>query len=189
MGKFDSEPPASLPNRVELVEDQLRGEQRRPDFDARRELLFDVRQSLRRFEQAELRLKFSGEANSSGPRPAYPFTKSMTLVNEGIAFGETVEERLERHGGSAETRKSQRTRTGKLPINSAPSAESPPAEALPPESEPPDAVEQNPTAARRTRPSPSNERVMSAPDERAPRVATSKKPAKKQAAPRKKGRT
>lgn len=184
----NSDPPPSLPNVVTLDENQLRGEQRNPEFDSRRELLFGVRQSLRRFESAEFRSKFSGQTESSDPRPAYPFTKSMTLVNEGIAFGETVRERLEREGHSSETRTSQRTRTGKLPINSEQRAESPSTEALPPESEPPKAVEQNATAERRTQPSPSNQQVVNAPGRSAPRVARSKKPAKK-APPGKKGRT
>jgi hypothetical protein len=190
MGKpRNSEPPASLPNLVELDEEELRGEHRKPQFDFRRELLFDVRRSLRRFEPAEARSRFSGEAESGDPRSPYPFTKSMILVNEGIAFGETVTERLERQGRSSEMRTSQRTRTGKLPINTARPAESPPAEALLPESEPPDAVEHNPSAQRRTQPSPSNEKVMSVSEKRAPRVAKSKKPAKKQPPPGKKGRT
>jgi hypothetical protein len=178
-----------LPNVVVLEDEQRRGEHRKPEFDIRRELLFEVRRSLRRFERPELRPKLSGRDEPSDPRPAYPFTKSMTLVNEGIAFGETVKERLDRQGRSSEVRKSQRTRTGKLPINSAPRAEAPPAEVPPPESEPLDSVEQNPTFERRTQPSPANEKVVRVSDESAPRDAKSKKQAKKQAPSRKKART
>lgn len=191
MGKptRNSDPPASLPNLVELDAGQLRGEHRKPEFDIRRELLFEVRRSLRRFERPEVRSKFSGPDEVSDPRPTYPFTKSMTLVNEGIAFGETVHERLDRQGLSSEVRKSQRTRTGKLPLNSALRAEAPPAEVLPPESELPDSAEQNPTFERRTQPSPANDKVVSVSDKNAPRVAKSKKPAKKKAPSRKKART
>jgi hypothetical protein len=62
----------------------------------------------------------SGRGAGSSERPlTYPFTKGITFVNDGVAYGEVIVELWTRGDGGCATRRVLRTRTGRTDLPAA----------------------------------------------------------------------